>query len=83
MDDDLQQIADLLDAIRDLDAWHRDERARDKRDRRLWMYAYLAVVLYYAIASLVQRRSRGNTHKGFVADEFVLVAFLGCVSTGA
>lgn len=82
MDDDLQQIADLLEAIRDLDAWHRDERA-DKRHRRLWMYAYLAVVLYYAIASLVQRHSRGNTHKGFVADEFVLVAFLGCVPTAA
>ena len=41
----------------------------------------LAVVLYFAGASLVQRYSIGNTHKGFVAGEYVLVAFLACVPT--
>ena len=35
MNDDLRHIADLLEAIRDLDAWHSDERTRDRLDRRL------------------------------------------------
>ncbi len=82
MDDDMRQIAGLLEAIRELETWHRDTMsARERLDRRLWMNGYLAVVLYFAVASLVQRHSRGNTHKGFVADEYVLVAFLACVPT--
>ncbi|CAL5226345.1 g9193 [Coccomyxa viridis] len=78
----MRQIAGLLEAIRELETWHRDTMsARERLDRRLWMNGYLAVVLYFAVASLVQRHSRGNTHKGFVADEYVLVAFLACVPT--
>jgi hypothetical protein len=82
MDDDMRHIAGLLEDIRELETWHRDTmRARERLDRRLWMHGYLVVVLYFAVASLVQRYSRGNTHKGFVADEYVLVAFLACVPT--
>ncbi|CAK0766208.1 hypothetical protein CVIRNUC_003335 [Coccomyxa viridis] len=82
MDDDLRRITDLLEAIRGLDDWHRETaRAREELDRRLWLYGYLAVVVYFAAASLVHRLSRGATHKGFMADEYVLIAFLACIPT--
>ena len=80
--DDLRRITDMLEAIQGLDDWHRETaRAREHLDRRLWLYGYLAVVVYFAAASLVHRFSRGATHKGFMADEYVLLAFLACIPT--